>query len=147
MQKQIINFIGKYGWSAIGVFPEPETNNPGFTYTTGFEESYLHPEIIIVGLPDDVCHTFLGAMAEQIKKGVHFKTDTVYDDLANLPVTFVEVSKKNRDKYLCQTGYYYEDKGIDFTALQLIWSDTLGVFPYEAGFEDKFKAMQPMLNK
>lgn len=139
--------IHKYGWSTVGVFPDEEREEPGFTYSIGFEEKYLHPDVIIVGLTSEVSHQLINTMKNMIENGVQFRTDKIYDDIANLPCAFVEVSQANIDKYMCQADVYYSQIDMKFKALQLIWADTLGTLPFEEGYEERFIHAQPMLNQ
>ena len=128
--------IVKYGFGVIIV---PQTNYlPSFAYTVGLWKSYKHPELISLGLPIDILHTMLNTVVfEIIKKEKLIEIGRNYHDiLEKYPVQFLTVDKRNIPDYFGQAISYYQT--VDFPALQLIWPDDKGIFPYESDFrEDK----------
>ena len=127
--------IVKYGFGVIMV---PQTNYlPSFAYTVGLWESYKHPELISLGLPIDILHTMLNTVVfEVIKKKLIEIGRNYHDILEKYPVQFLTVDKRNIPDYFGQAISYYQT--VDFPALQLIWPDDKGIFPYESDFrEDK----------
>jgi hypothetical protein len=63
--------------------------------------------------------------------------------LEGYPVVFKEV---RRERYRGVLGYglwYYD--GDAFPALQCVWPDKQGRFPWEAEFEERYRRMQPLL--
>lgn len=65
-----------------------------------------------------------------------------YDKLSNLPMTFIGVSEQNKKKYFKITNCIYGD---DFSAIQLVWTDMEGHFPFEKDFDERFNLAQPLL--
>ena len=127
--------IVKYGFGVIMV---PQTNYlPSFAYTVGLWKSYKHPELISLGLPIDILHTMLNTVVfEVIKKKLIEIGRNYHDILEKYPVQFLTVDKRNIPDYFGQAISYYQT--VDFPALQLIWPDDKGIFPYESDFrEDK----------
>lgn len=137
--------IVKYGFEVIMV---PQTNYlPSFAYTVGLWKSYKHPELISLGLPIDTLHTMLNTVAfEVIKKEKLIEIGRNYHDiLEKYPVQFLTVDKRNIPDYFGQAISYYQT--VDFPALQLIWPDDKGIFPYESDFREDLIYLQPLLDR
>jgi hypothetical protein len=47
--------------------------------------------------------------------------------------------------YTTWTDWYYERKG--FSLRQLVWPDKTGTFPWQAGFREEFRRLQPILGE
>ena len=135
---KLVSDIEKYGFGVIMV---PQTDYlPSFAYTVGLWKSYKRPELITLGMPIDILHTILNTVAfEGVKKGKSIEMGKNYRGvLEKHPVQFLTVDKRNIPDYFGQAINYYQTA--DFPALQLIWPDDKGVFPYETGFrEDKLR--------
>jgi len=137
--------IEKYGFGVIMV---PQTDYlPSFAYTVGLWKSYKHPELITLGMPIDILHTVLNTVAfEGVKKGKSIEIGKNYRGvLEKHPVQFLTVDKRNIPDYFGQAINYYQTA--DFPALQLIWPDDKGVFPYETNFREDLIYLQPLLDR
>lgn len=137
--------ILKYGFEVIMV---PQTNYlPSFAYTVGLWKSYKHPELISLGLPIDILHTMLNTVVfEVIKRKKLIEIGRNYHDIVEkYPVQFLTVDKRNIPDYFGQTISYYQT--VDFPALQLIWPDDKGIFPYESDFREDLIYLQPLLDR
>ena len=137
--------IVKYGFGVIMV---PKTNYlPSFAYTVGLWKSYKHPELISLGLPIDILHTMLNTVVfEVIKREKLIEIGRNYHDiLEKYPVQFLTVDKRNIPDYFGQAISYYQT--VDFPALQLIWPDDKGIFPYESDFREDLIYLQPLLDR
>ena len=68
-----------------------------------------------------------------------------HDILEKYPVQFLTVDKRNIPDYFGQAISYYQT--VDFPALQLIWPDDKGIFPYESDFREDLIYLQPLLDR
>ena len=59
--KRIQTDIGKYGCHIIQVMEDAD--HPQFSYTIGFYEKFNHPEVIIIGLKNELSKILLNNMA------------------------------------------------------------------------------------
>jgi len=136
--------IVKYGFGVIMV---PQTNYlPSFAYTVGLWKSYKHPELISLGLPIDILHTMLNTVVFEVIKKKRIEIGRNYHDiLEKYPVQFLTVDKRNIPDYFGQAINYYQT--VDFPALQLIWPDDKGIFPYESDFREDLIYLQPLLDR
>jgi hypothetical protein len=131
--------IARYGWAIQGVFPGDDT--PGFTYTVGMAAHGL-PDVIVFGLPMDIAHPFLNQVCLRMKEEGPLPLDTNLDDVANgLPTQFVAVPREEADKYMFAT----RRRHADYTAIQMVWPDAKGKFPWDPEFDPRFIDQQPVL--
>ncbi len=141
---KIIADVNTVGWSVIMI---AATNYlPSFAYTIGLWKNYGHPEIIAFGLTTKTLHLILNIAGEHIKAGGKYETDKVYSDFfTDGDTQLISVDKRNIRDYF---GYaIWFNKGCDFPAIELIWTDRNSKFPWEAGFEDEFVYRQPLLDR
>lgn len=142
--------ISRCGWHATAVFGGPE---PPWVYTIGIIETWSHPELIVFGLDAGSAHWLLSAVVDDLKAGVAHETgrDTEFD-LDGTRVCLLPVSDRywrpNYD-YLLWWPRYYRARGSDLQpeALQLVWSDEEGRFPWDDGFDTKLARLQPFLDR
>jgi hypothetical protein len=127
----------EYGWIVTGV------PSIGIAYTVGLMEKFNHPEIAIHGLPVQTSYGFLQSIVKMIRDGKRFEPGQNYDEIAaNFPTQFVVVDRENAS----WVGMVYNYNGPMFNALQMIWTDTKGKFPWEPDFEERFRDKQHVLN-
>lgn len=120
---------------------------PGFGYSIGLFKSFNHPELIIIGLDPDSTGIIINSAKKNIEDGVIYLTGVNYPGfLMEKPVRFVEVQLEHYADYLGYAGWY-NDQSFDFPTLQIVWPDNSGIFPWEPGFNEKFKFRQPLLDR
>jgi hypothetical protein len=138
----VIANIERYGWHVV-IVPEDE-DGYGFAYTAGLTYSYGHAEVIVFGLPEDVMHAVLNDIGDRAKSGKPCEANTYVDGLLEgYDCGFVIVHKTQYREYLGQCRWLYG--GNEFNALQCVWPDRNGQFPWDDNFPDELKARQPNL--
>lgn len=144
-EKNILDHIDKFGCSVTSVF-DPDEEDPPFTYSIGITKSYGAPEIIIVGLKKDISHWIANEYKRRVSEGETFVFDIPYlGFLEGFPVRFGPVIETNKKEYMRSTCWLYQ--GSDFDAVQLIWPNTSGVWPWDANASEWFRSNQPLLSK
>jgi hypothetical protein len=89
-------------------------------------------------------HQLISSAGARIREGQKFEEGKRYDDLLqDYPCAFRRVNPTRYDGLLNYAVWYYE--GSDLPALQLIWPDKSGLFPWEDGFDEQFINDQPSL--
>ncbi|MDO4880423.1 MAG: DUF4262 domain-containing protein [Capnocytophaga sp.] len=143
--KKLLQDIEQYGFEVIMI--PPTDYLPSFAYTVGLWKNYQSPEIIVFGLPVETMHIILNTVVnEEIKAGKPIKTGSNYMDvLQDFPVQFLSVDKRNISDYFGQAIAFYQTA--NFPALQLVWPDNKGIFPFEKNFEESFIYLQPLLDR
>jgi hypothetical protein len=118
---------------------------PGWSFTVGLWHRLCQPEIVVFGLPDDVAHELLDLVADLAADGRRFLAGSVHDDLLEgYPVRFRAVPKAHFGAYLGAAVWAHEGDGFD--AVQLIWPDKQGRWPWE-DVREGFRALQPVLDQ
>jgi hypothetical protein len=141
--------VANSGWLVQGVLGDPQATPPlpTWAYTIGLLMGFGRPEIIAVGLPTNVAAALLNDLGERISHGgAQFSDGQVVDDVANFPVVFRRVHP-SRFAFWLGRGLQYtlEHDHSSYAALQMVWPDPQGFFPWEPGFDEQFRVMQPPL--
>lgn len=140
--KKLDHDIATYGLQVLHVFGD-ETG-PGFSYSIGLYKTYEHPEIIMIGLSQDLMHSLINSMASEIKKGKVYTAFQFDDDiLENFDCYITEVSKDNYYPYVVQASNYYGND--DFPLVQCIYPTTKGIYPWDERWPNEIKDLQPIL--
>jgi hypothetical protein len=137
--------IEKFGLSIIVI--EATDYLPSFAYSIGLWKKYKHPEIISFGFTVKTLHEIINNAADIIKTGGKIEVAKGYDNniFEKGIAQFVTVDPLNIGDYF---GYAIDFYGTaDFPAIQLVWQDRQGKFPWENGFEEEFIYKQPLLDR
>ncbi|SDJ75601.1 protein of unknown function [Catalinimonas alkaloidigena] len=134
--------IEVYGCHILHVLAEDDS--PPFCYSMGIEKCTGQPELIITGLKRELTHGIINEYNNRIKNGETFEADRYYDGfLKGFPVLFKKVDRLHYAEYFGWAQWLY---GRDhFSALQLIYPTTAGVWPWEAKAIDSYLKMLPRL--
>jgi hypothetical protein len=143
-RREVMRDIRKYGCQVIHVLEDEK--NPPFSYSVGIRESSQAPELIVIGLRQEMAHFVVNEYNRRIRTGEEFATGQEYEGFLNeFPVLFEKVLKKHRDKYLRWDLWFY--RGKPFDALQLIYPTTKGIWPWEKRSSKWFRGYQPLLGR
>ena len=142
IDKKLQDDIEEFGLQVMYVTEDDQ--GPGFSYSIGLFENYHHPEIIIVGLKQQLAHILINNMANDIKDGkVYVPLSYEANILDNFNCYIIEVEKSNYDNYVGQAQRYYEGDG--FPLLQCIYPTVKGIYPWEDKWPESIKNSQPIL--
>lgn len=142
-EKKIVADIEEFGCHITSVF-DSTGESPSFTYSTGISKSLDAAELIIIGLPNKLASSVVNNYMRRIREGEKFEVEKFYPDfLANFDITFGSVSAKSKEEFLLSSCWFYEKK---FEALQLVFPNTSGVWPWDAKADEDFHAIQPCLS-
>lgn len=142
--QKTISDIEQYGLSVIAI--EATDYLPSFVYSIGLWDKLKHPEIIAFGLTIKTLHAILNDVADKVKAGETILTQKRYADFFEKgEAEFIGVDKRNLADYFGYAIDFYGSK--DFPALQLVWTDRNGKFPWEKDFEEVFEFKQPLLDR
>lgn len=130
-------------WSVLAVL-EGE-NSPQFCYTAGL--SLLgFPEVIMVGIPDDVSHPILNTIGRGFVAGdIEASHGVVIEEVATTPCELFRVSVGAMQKYMTLCAKVSKRENGGFEALQVVWPDKAGLFPWETGCDHFCHCVQGML--
>ena len=136
---KLLETLEQWGWFVTKV--AAADSKPAFAYSMGLYDNFKHPEIIIFGLELGTMHELINDAGKRIRQGHGYKEDQRYDDLLKgYECEFRMVKPIYYDGLLNYAIWYYN--GSPFPVLQLVWPDQTGLFPWEDGFEERFRKKQ-----
>jgi hypothetical protein len=140
--RKVLRDVKAYGWHVLNVGSTDEL--PPWAFTIGLFHTYGHPEIVVFGLPQEVAHFLLNEVASGVKDG---RSVELGEERAGLlegvGCTFRSVDPRWYRAILGYAGWFYG--GTDFPAVQCIWPDREGYWPWEPGFRMDWIPQQPLL--
>lgn len=125
VNEKVRSDIEQYGWSVVA----SEMHGTLYMHTLGLQESFEHPELEVVGLPEELAETFLNELARWVKGGVKFEErETITELVENFEFVFVT---NPFDPYgePCTNGN-----------LRLIWPDAQKRYPWDIDCEESCAA-------
>jgi len=142
-EQKVVDNIEEYGCHVMHIFAEDEL--PRFTYSVGIYGETKQPELIVMGLKQEVAHYIVNDYKDRIKEGEIFETGKYYSDfIEGYDITFLQVSKEYYDEYFGWDIWYYGNKS--FPVLQLVFPDKSGIWPWDNKASEDFKWFQPILS-
>jgi len=140
VQQRIEDNIREHGVAIIFTRTELAGATLNLAYTIGLADIGC-PEVLVFALPAESAHMILNDIARRAREGTLPMNEPLHD-LANLPLVLKPVAPSIAAEYIVQANARI---GRELPALQLVWSDTRGLFPWEEGFETRLLAAQPPL--
>ncbi|HSV68192.1 MAG TPA: DUF4262 domain-containing protein [Mycobacteriales bacterium] len=120
------DLIAEHGWAVQGVIGDHE--HPSVSYTVGLTRYHGHPELVVVGLGNG--GGLLNLLGERVKAGERLRAGQVIQfERATQRVCFVTV--ENPEPLIYANELYQWADGPPVPALQVVWADPAGWFPWE----------------
>ena len=142
-EQSIHDDVQRFGWSAMNVFEDKE--GPGFQYSIGFFRSFKHPEVLIFGQQSKVMHGMLTRIADGIREGKRYAAGSEAEDILDgYRCVFRRVPIELVREYLGHAQWYYDYD--EFPALQCIWPDRGGRYPWDADASEELRRREPVLD-
>jgi hypothetical protein len=133
MDRRVDAYVQRYGMTVMSVGGDEA--RPEWAYTIGLQRRFGHPEVGISGLPTKTAHAILNEIARRVARGEDARTGTLdASTLARLPCAFRSIRGSDLDAHHWAMGLRHYG-GTHFDALQLVWPDPRGRFPWEPGWE------------
>jgi hypothetical protein len=142
-EKKLVDDVENYGCHIIHV--REEGGLPGWSYTIGFYETYHQPEIITVGLKDDVAQYLLNEIADRLKNGLQIHEGLRQSELLEkVECEFRKVEEREElGGVVGYASWFYGDN--PFPVFQCIYPDMENRFPWEEGFDQSWRSRQALL--
>ena len=133
--------VTAHGWHVLTIGGE---GSSPYAFSIGFTRTFGHPEVLIIGLPQKTSHELLNVVGSRVSAGARFEHGLPYLGLLNrYPCEFRPVPESEYRNYLgAALGFYGSEP---FGALQLVWPDRDGRFPWDASAAESFRSSQPVL--
>jgi hypothetical protein len=144
--QKLLSNVRQHGWHIVAVFDDgnAEEVRPDFAFSVGLYLNHQHPEIVVMGLPQAKAGRIINAVGAYVRSGKQIKPDVRYSEFAEgRDVIFRSVRDENYGEYLGSGLWFYRSLLPEFfPALQLVWPDMAGKFPWEDGFDRGFSRLQ-----
>ena len=143
LREQVRTQVAEQGWSVITV--NGTNTEPAYGYTVGLHSSYRHPELVVIGLPIEVMTELLALACDRVRTGEHFAASMQITDITEHPIAMRNVLPEQVAARLKVTCDFYGHA--DFPALQLVWADDRGLYPWSMGATTAQWLAQPLLSQ
>lgn len=138
--RQVLRDVVESGCHVVGVLAD--ATGPAFAYSIGLFHNYDHPEIVLFGLTHNLMHGLINNMRDDIERGSRFIPGFSYPDIVEgFNCEFLSVHPSHYLELFGYARWFYGSD--DFPALQCVWPDKQGHFPWQPNFNSKFKHLQP----
>jgi hypothetical protein len=133
--------IEEHGWSVVVVGEDLEV--PGWAYSVGMWHTMRAPEVCMFGLRGRDMHAWLNAVGQQVRAGQALRANEErLGVLDGYPVVARPVHPSWQDEVLTLAGEFYR---ATVPAMQLVWPDRHGLFPWQPGTGERCRSHQPQL--
>ncbi|HUQ98480.1 MAG TPA: DUF4262 domain-containing protein [Gemmatimonadaceae bacterium] len=140
-EAQTLTDIDRFGWT---VWRVSNDKGPDFAYSVGMFRSLDHPEILIFGMPLDTMHQLINDIGARVRQGARYSAGEVSSlFLDGYDVMFRAIPKFQYGGHLGWAKWLYG--GEDFPALQMIYPDREGRWPWDSSVDHSFRDNQPVL--
>jgi uncharacterized protein DUF4262 len=136
--------ILEHGWAVLSILSEGRRRHPGFSYTIGLW-SIGHPELVVFGLAPDRAQTLLNEVSERVRTGLTLVGRETVSAVSMHPSHYLRVFPlPDAESVLLRARDQFRgDHAEPVSALQLVWADENGAFPWEPSY-DSPAWLQPM---
>lgn len=139
---ELLENLKEIGWQIV-LIPEDE-EGPGFAFTLGLYHSFQHPEVLIMGLSMETMHQLLNNIGSEVKNGQRYIDGNESPDIIEgYNCTFRQIHRQNYHEFLGSAIGFYQNE--EFSALQCVWPDKQGLYPWQQGFNEQLAERQWLL--
>ena len=145
--KNLLKTLESVGWHNVHI--SEEGNTPAFAFSIGHFYKSNHPEVIVVGLKPEISQQLLNIVAIKVVGAkIRIEPYKKYTDMTEgLSLVFIPVSLDHYGKYLGYANWFYGSMSKPYPALQMVWPDKAGIFPWEQNYDERFLQLQPVLGE
>jgi Domain of unknown function (DUF4262) len=143
-EQNMIHNIEKYGCSINHILDDEVTGDLAFSYSIGLFATFQQPEILVIGLKQELRHDLINNICFDYKESKTLKIGAYSSDILDgFDCLVLEVDKVHYKGYLGSANWYYKEK--DFSVIQIIYPTLKGIYPWEKDFTSEIN--YPILNK
>jgi hypothetical protein len=141
---KLLGDVERDGWHIVKIFEEP--GSPKFAFTVGLYYQFLQPEILIMGIDLSMSARILNNIGEAMRSGRKITPGRYPDFVDGFEVELVPIDLAFYEEYLGYATWFYRSRPHPYPAMQCVWPDKAGLFPTDPGYDDRFFALQRLLN-
>jgi hypothetical protein len=122
----------------------PDDGEPRRAFSVGLFRSWDHPEVAVFGLPPHELAEAVWRVASRLRHGDRFEHGDVAEGVVpGRAAAFRRIVPRHYAAVLGHAVWYHG--GARFPALQAVWADGDGRFPWDRWFPRELRDAQPML--
>ena len=141
-ERCVLADVAKYGLHVVPV--PPAAGIPCWSFSLGLYRSYGSPEVVVFGLPQRVAHEVLNELGARAASAP-LLADELHDGvIEGFGCVLRPVLPKWYAPFLGMAGWYYQRRA--FPALQCLWPDARGRYPWDSEFSPELRPAQPLLH-
>lgn len=138
----ILADVAQHGFHVVAVAFEGEPE--GHAFTVGLFRTHDHPEIAIFGLAPEEAAAAVARAAGRVRSGERLDAGGVAEEIVpGRRVAFRRIAARHLPAHLGHAVWYHG--GALFPALQGLWADEEGHFPWDRWFPRELRDRQPYL--
>lgn len=145
--ERVKSVVSKLGWVVQAVFPDVRSGAPGYAYTIGLHDRGER-ELVVFGLPVEIAHQLLNDVArdclDRRSQGDAVSEGGYEHDRWSGPMFLLNIQPECAQRYARLACDRSEGNA---RYRQLVWADLRGRFPWDVGFDERFKNEQPLLRR
>jgi hypothetical protein len=142
--RKLLSDVERYGWHVVHILADE--SGPCYSFSVGLYLKFAHPEILVMGLSQPIAHELINNIGSHLTKGRVFRPREYADDLIQgFKCSFVPIAIGYYREYLGYGGWFYRSLKEPFPALQLVWPDKQGHFPWNVDYDARFFELQKLL--
>jgi hypothetical protein len=142
--KSVLQRREEHGWFVNMIMGD--SDRPGFAYSFGLYQEFQHPEIIVFGLDSEIMHDIINNAGDEIRKGARYCAGDVTGELLEGYNCAFRGVNALQYRETCSWAFWFYGN-LDFPVLQLFWPDKRGRFPWDEGFTESMRELQPDLSQ
>lgn len=115
-----------------------------YAFSIGFFRSWDHPEVALFGLAREELQGAIDRVGERVRDGDRFEHGDLADGIVSgREIAFRRIVPRHYPAHLGHAVWYHG--GARFPALQAVWADEEGHFPWDRWFPRELRDAQPVL--
>lgn len=140
--RTLIENVQRHGWQVVGV--TAEDGSTGWAFSVGLYYTFGHPEVVLFGRTTEAMHAALDTVGRDVKAGHRFEDRSECEGLLEGGrCAFRTVRPRWFEPFLGYALWLYG--ATPFPALQCLWADDRGRYPWEPTFRADWSELQPLL--
>ncbi|MFF5010563.1 DUF4262 domain-containing protein [Streptomyces phaeochromogenes] len=130
--QETVDAINEHGWQVIMI--PADDQGPGWAYTIGLWHGHRISELAMFGLDIHLMQRLLNDLGRQAVEGQPLEGDQERHDITSVPVVLKPVDYRWYRAFFGIAISFYRKPPFPF--LQVVWPNSEGAFPWQAGGED-----------
>ncbi|HEX8693668.1 MAG TPA: DUF4262 domain-containing protein [Longimicrobium sp.] len=131
--QEVVSRVQAQGWTYI--YTPFEGHPVAYGYTVGFTETFGFPEAVVLGLAQETIGFLFARLAEKLRMCERPPLDQPLDLGLTVPLVLRAIPAEVARTHLKIANVFYEHRTDGYEAVQVVWPDAAGRFPWEAGYE------------